>query len=158
MLNTLSSILTLSNTLKVRVMKERVVEKSEEEEKPVEEEKPTEEEEKPEEEEEKPEEEKEEEVKPAEEEKPEEEKEEEVKEEKPAEEEKEEEVKEEEKEEEAIPLNPSHSVEIKLRGSVEDDVARLSSLLSHAVTQQFNVLTRLRKFMDNAGPLACAHA
>ena len=41
-LNTLSSILTLSNTLKVRVMKERVVEKSEEE-KPVEEEKPTEE-------------------------------------------------------------------------------------------------------------------
>ena len=104
MLNTLSSILTLSNTLKVRVMKERVVEKSEEEEKPVEEEK------------------------------------------------------EEEEKEEPTPLNPSHSVEIKLRGSVEDDVARLSSLLSHAVTQQFNVLTRLRKFMDNAGPLAYSHA
>ena len=86
------------------------------------------------------------------------EKEEEVKEEeKPAEEEKPE-VKPEEKEEEAAPLNPSHSVEIKLRGSVEDDVARLSSLLSHAVTQQFNVLTRLRKFMDNAGPLAYSHA
>ena len=49
-------------------------------------------------------------------------------------------------------------MEIKLRGSVEDDVARLSSLLSHAVTQQFNVLTRLRKFMDNAGPLAYSHA
>lgn len=143
MLNTLSSILTLSNTLKVRVMKERVVEKSEEEEKPVEEEKPEEEEEKPEEEkkeeeEEKPEEEKKEEEKPAEEEKP--------------------EVKPEEKEEETAPLNPSHSVEIKLRGSVEDDVARLSSLLSHAVTQQFNVLTRLRKFMDNAGPLAYSHS
>ena len=152
MLNTLSSILTLSNTLKVRVMKERVVEKSAEksvEEEEVKEEKP--EEEKPEEEEEKPEEEKkEEEEKPAEEKKEEEVKEEE----KPAEEEKEEE----EKEEVPTPLNPSHSVEIKLRGSVEDDVARLSSLLSHAVTQQFNVLTRLRKFMDNAGPLADSHA
>ena len=129
MLNTLSSILTLSNTLKVRVMKERVVEKPEEEKK--EEEKPAEEK-------------KEEEVK--EEEKP-------AEEEKPVEEEKEEEEK-----EEPTPLNPSHSVEIKLRGSVEDDVARLSSLLSHAVTQQFNVLTRLRKFMDNAGPLAYSHS
>ena len=149
MLNTLSSILTLSNTLKVRVMKERVVEKSAE--KSVEEEKPTEEvkedDEKPEEE--KPEE------KPDEEKPAEEKKEEEVKEEeKPVEEEKEEE----EKEEEPTPLNLSHSVEIKLRGSVEDDVARLSSLLSHAVTQQFNVLTRLRKFMDNAGPLAYSHS
>ena len=155
MLNTLSSILTLSNTLKVRVMKEKAA-ATPTEAVPVEqpiagEEKPIAAGEKPAEEvkeEEKPAEEVKEEEKPAEEKK---------EEEKPAEEVKEEE-KEEEKKEEIPPENISHSVEIKLRGSVEDDVQRLSSLLSHAVTQQFNVLTRLRKFMDNAGPLASPHA
>ena len=120
MLNTLSSILTLSNTLKVRVMKEKAA-ATPTEAVPVEQ--PIAGEEKP--------------IAAGE---------------KPAEEKKEEEK------EEIPPENISHSVEIKLRGSVEDDVQRLSSLLSHAVTQQFNVLTRLRKFMDNAGPLASPHA
>ena len=140
MLNTLSSILTLSNTLKVRVMKEKAA-ATPTEAVPVEQ--PIAGEEKPIAAGEKPAEEVKEEEKPAEEVK---------EEEKPTEE------KEEEKKEEIPPENISHSVEIKLRGSVEDDVQRLSSLLSHAVTQQFNVLTRLRKFMDNAGPLASPHA
>ena len=140
MLNTLSSILTLSNTLKVRVMKEKAA-ATPTAAVPVEQ--PIAGEEKPIAAGEKPAEEVKEEEKPAEEVK---------EEEKPTEE------KEEEKKEEIPPENISHSVEIKLRGSVEDDVQRLSSLLSHAVTQQFNVLTRLRKFMDNAGPLASPHA
>ena len=48
-------------------------------------------------------------------------------------------------------------MEIKLRGSVEDDLDRLSSLLSHAVTQQFSVLARIRKFMDNVVSLSPLH-
>ena len=132
-LNTLSSILTLSNNLKTRVLSaeqsvEVLQEKEEEEEsieKPVE--KPVEEpveipvekseeksEEKVEKSEEKPEEKAEEAEKPAE--------------------------------------NASHTAsagtEIKRRASPGEEAAQLSQLLSHAVSQQFVVLRRLRKVLD----------
>ena len=129
-LNTLSSILTITNAVKFRIQKEQAARGREEEEKPVEEEKPIEEEkpveDKPTEGEEKP---VEEETKPT----------------------------EEESKPEHPTEAPSTSVEIKLRGSVEDDLDRLSSLLSHAVTQQFSVLARIRKFMDNVVSLSPLH-
>ena len=43
---------------------------------------------------------------------------------------------------------PSNSVEIKRRRTPEEELQQLSELLSHAVSQQFNVLRRVRKFMD----------
>ena len=43
---------------------------------------------------------------------------------------------------------PSNSVEIKRRTTPEDELQQLSELLRHAVSQQFNVLRRVRKFMD----------
>ena len=129
-LNTLSSILTITNAVKFRIQKEQAARGREDEEKPVEEEKPI--ENKPTESEEKP---VEEETKPTD------------SEEKPTEE-----------ETKPQPAEaPSTSVEIKLRGSVEDDLDRLSSLLSHAVTQQFSVLARIRKFMDNVVSLFPLH-
>ena len=65
-----------------------------------------------------------------------------------------EEVKEDVKEEKVVVAIPkvetqaSTSVGIKRRTNPEEDVKHLSDLLTHAVTQQFNVLRRLRKFMD----------
>ena len=141
-LNTLSSILTLSNNLKTRVLSaeqsvEVLQEKEEEEsiEKPVE--KPVEEpveipvekseeksEEKVEKSEEKPEEKAEEAEKPAE--------------------------------------NASHTAsagtEIKRRASPGEEAAQLSQLLSHAVSQQFVVLRRLRKVLDTVAPSTLSHA
>ena len=134
-LNTLSSILTLSNNLKTRVLSaeqsvEVLQEKEEEEEsieKPVE--KPVEKseeksEEKVEKSEEKPEEKAEEAEKPAE--------------------------------------NASHTAsagtEIKRRASPGEEAAQLSQLLSHAVSQQFVVLRRLRKVLDTVAPSTLSHA
>ena len=45
-------------------------------------------------------------------------------------------------------LIPSKSVEIKRRTTPEDELQQLTELLRHAVSQQFNVLRRVRKFMD----------
>lgn len=150
-LNTLSSILTLSNNLKTRVLSaeqsvEVLQEKEEEEEESVEEpaEKPEEKVEKPVEE-------------PVEEpvEKPEEKSEEKV--------EKSEEKPEEKAEEAEKPAeNASHAAsagtEIKRRASPGEEAAQLSQLLSHAVSQQFVVLRRLRKVLDTVAPSTLSHA
>ena len=49
---------------------------------------------------------------------------------------------------------PSTSVEIKRRTTPEDELQQLSELLRHAVSQQFNVLRRVRKFMDTVSFLS----
>ena len=156
-LNTLSSILTLSNNLKTRVLSaeqsvevlqekeeeesiEKPVEKSEEKveksvEEPVEEpveksvEKPVE----------KSEEKSEEKVEKSEE--------------KP-----EEKAEEAEKPAENASHTASAGTEIKRRASPGEEAAQLSQLLSHAVSQQFVVLRRLRKVLDTVAPSTLSHA
>ena len=158
-LNTLSSILTLSNNLKTRVLSAEqsveVLQEKEEEEEPVE--KPVEEpveksvEEPVEKSVEEPVE------KPLE-------KSEEQSEEKSEEKVEKSEEKPEEKAEEAEKPaeNASHAAsagtEIKRRASPGEEAAQLSQLLSHAVSQQFVVLRRLRKVLDTVAPSTLSHA
>ena len=161
-LNTLSSILTLSNNLKTRVLSaeqsvEVLQEKEEEEEsieKPVE--KPVEKsEEKVEKSVEEPVE------KPVEEpveipvEKSEEKSEEKVE---KSEEKPEEKAEEAEKPAENASHTASAGTEIKRRASPGEEAAQLSQLLSHAVSQQFVVLRRLRKVLDTVAPSTLSHA
>ena len=157
-LNTLSSILTLSNNLKTRVLSaeqsvEVLQEKEEKEkeeesiekpvEKPVEEpvEEPVE--------------------KPVEEpvekpvEKSEEKSEEKVE---KSEEKPEEKAEEAEKPAENASHTASAGTEIKRRASPGEEAAQLSQLLSHAVSQQFVVLRRLRKVLDTVVPSTLSHA
>ena len=150
-LNTLSSILTLSNNLKTRVLSAEqsveVLQEKEEEEEPVE--KPVEE--------------------PVEKsveepvEKPLEKSEEQSEEKSEEKVEKSEEKPEEKAEEAEKPAeNASHAAsagtEIKRRASPGEEAAQLSQLLSHAVSQQFVVLRRLRKVLDTVAPSTLSHA
>ena len=58
--------------------------------------------------------------------------------------------------------NASHTAsagtEIKRRASPGEEAAQLSQLLSHAVSQQFVVLRRLRKVLDTVAPSTLSHA
>ena len=58
--------------------------------------------------------------------------------------------------------NASHAAsagtEIKRRASPGEEAAQLSQLLSHAVSQQFVVLRRLRKVLDTVAPSTLSHA